>query len=159
MYLNETPNAPNRAEVSRHIKAMDDAAREQRAKEPPSMATPPPTVPAPMPAQVTEKPKTPPPVEQLTPRPPTPARAWYKSAPAWGVGAAGFALVALGGGLAGYGQMRRSDQDTLPSLPERNAAADDAGVFRPTGYALVGVGAAVVVTGVVLFAVAAKQRK
>ena len=143
-YLNELPKAANRDEVKVAIKAMDDAAREQRAKEPP-MGTQP----------LSDRPV----VEVAPPPPPPPPRPWYKNGAAIGIGVGGLVLVAVGGGLAGYGEQQRSAESTLPSLPQRNAAADTAGTMRPVGYALIGVGAAAVVTSVIVFAVGAKTPK
>jgi tetratricopeptide (TPR) repeat protein len=150
VFLNETPNAPNRTEVQKQIKAMDEAAREQRGREPP-MGTQPPSDNPPV-NTTPPPPQTEPPPIVKTEKTEAP-RPWYKNYPAVGVTAAGVVLVAVGAGLTGFGWARRADQDSLPSLPERNSAADDAGVFRPTGYALLGVGGAALVTGIVLFVV------
>jgi tetratricopeptide (TPR) repeat protein len=152
VFLNETPNAPNRVEVQKQIKAMDEAAREQRAKEPPMGTQPPYETP---PGTTTPPPQhiEPPPIVKTEP----PPRPWYKNHAALGLTAAGVGLAVVGVALTGFGWARRGDQDTLPSLPERNSAADDAAVFRPTGYALLGVGGAALVTGIVLFVVKPKR--
>lgn len=161
-FLNESPKAPNREDVKAVIKAMDDAAREQRAKEPPlgtqrpydgPKTTTAPDATATSTSTTTTAGTTT--VRESLP----PARPWYKNGAAMGLTVGGVVLVAVGGGLAGFGEARRSDQSTLPSLPERNRAADDAAVFRPTGYALLGVGAASLVTGVILFSVGSKRSR
>ena len=144
-YLNELPKASNREEVKLAIKAMDDAAREARAKEPP-MGT------QPLSEGHDKLVESPPP-------PPPPDRPWYKNGAGWGVLAAGVAVAAVGGGLAAYGEQQRSAESTLPSLPQRNSAADAAATFRPTGYALIGVGGAALVTGVIWLAVGSRSSK
>jgi Tetratricopeptide repeat len=94
-YRREYANAPNRYEVDRLIKQMDDAIAEDRNKQPPTgtMSTPP--NPSPVPDKVEPAPAatTPAPTEVTATAPPKPSekkRTWI-----WGVvGAVGAVVVA-----------------------------------------------------------------
>jgi tetratricopeptide (TPR) repeat protein len=151
-YLRETPDAPNAADVRRLIASLEQAVahedelRRQTAQETKSTPTAAPFAAAP-PSSAT--PSVPPAAAEAKP--------WHKRPAPWALTMGGVVAAAAGATLIGLGESAASTAQTAPTLPERYGAADDARVFRPTGYALLGVGAAALVTGVVLFAISPRR--
>jgi tetratricopeptide (TPR) repeat protein len=148
-FLRESPNSPKRAEVEALLKTL-----------PPPLATPP----LPVVEKPTEKETRPPPVvvrptvvaqTELAP----PARRWYRSAAGWTMSAIGVAAVAAGAGLAVHGGDLYSQAETAPTLTDQRALGGDASTYRAAGWATLGVGAASVLAGVIVFAVAARKAR
>lgn len=147
-FLRSAPDSPKKPLVEERIREMQNAIERQARFPPPPPApaatqTIAPAAPIATPAVVVAAPK------------PSP---WYRSTAGWTLASTGVVLVAVGGGLAGFGESQLGQITTAPTLPDRQHAHDDAATFRPAGYALIGVGAAALAGATITFAIAHRRR-
>jgi tetratricopeptide (TPR) repeat protein len=138
-YLREAPDAPNAAEVRRLIGGLEeDLVREQQTNKP------------------VEKPAVPPPpaiVATPTSAPPAPTRPWWRNPAGWALVGIGVAAAATGGALLGVAAGDQNNAPHAATLGDARTELEQARTFRPAGFALVGVGAATAVAGVIVLAV------
>jgi tetratricopeptide (TPR) repeat protein len=161
-FLRESQNLPQktRDDVQRLVGEMDDAAREQRAKAPPTGMQPPQEgglTPKPLPPEV---PPTAPPQQPqvVAPPPPAPARPWYKNPAGMALAGGGIVLAAVGAGLLGVANSDESSARNAMTLQNQQSLHNDAKGFQSGGIALLVVGGAATVAGVVVLAVGARHR-
>jgi tetratricopeptide (TPR) repeat protein len=152
-FLNQAPvlTANQRDEVGRLVNQMDNAARDERAKLPPT-GTEPPSV-----TQPTQTAATPPPLQVVQPAPLSLERSrWFTSKTGWALGGSGIVLVAVGAGLLGSA----ASQHSAAVSATTQAAFDDHHSntirFQQIGWPLLGVGGALIVAGVTVFTLHAK---
>jgi len=163
-FLRESQTVPQktRDDVQRLVVEMDDAAREQRAKAPPTGMQPPQegTQPVkPLPPEVppaTTPTATPPQV--TAPPPPPPPRPWYKNPAGMALAGGGIVLAAVGAGLLGLADSDESSARNALTLQNQQSLHNDAKGFQSGGIALLVVGGAATVAGVVVLAVGARHR-
>jgi tetratricopeptide (TPR) repeat protein len=141
-YLREVPEAPNADEVRRLIASLeqDVAGEEQARKQTAEHASPAIALPTPMPTQM------------ATPIAPPP-RPWWRNPAGWGLVGAGVVVAAVGAGLLGAAQVDQNNAPHAATLADARSQLDLAGALRPAGFALVGVGAASLVAGIVVLAI------
>lgn len=154
-YLRETHGtAPNADEVKRITSNLEqDLAREQATKQiPPTGVTPPVAAPAPVP-------EAPPPAVVAPPKPVV-ADTGMSTLRKAGIGVAvgGVVLAAVGIGLAASAPGVAGSADHAGSLASAHDEYNRAGNFNTAGWALIGVGAAAAVVGVVLCVLPHRQR-
>jgi len=171
-FLRESKGLPaaTRDEVQRLMSEMDKAINEARAKQPPTgtrepsdegknqpIPTPTPTpapVPVPVPVPIVEPPPAPAPVVAEVSRP-----KWYRNVAGWSLLGGGVAVAVAGGALLGVSGGVDDDARGATTLQRQSDLHDQAVTYRGTGYALVGVGAAALVAGIVVFAIPAARAK
>lgn len=141
-YLRENPNiATNIAnQVKALIGQMDDAAR-MRATSKPAASTPAPT--ASQSLALTQA--------------PLPMKHWYHSAAGWSCTALGVTFAAVGAGLVAHSAA--IDVSDATSLAGQERLRNDIAAYSTSGWVTVGIGTALVATGIVLFAVSHKKSK
>src|SRR5205823_566745 len=150
------PDAAGRAEVEAKIAELQRAIDQgEHARQGPPEGTLAPKPPAPVePAPAASPAPAPAPASAPT----TlvlrndPRHRWYTSGAGWGRAGSGLALLTIGGGLLGESAALEGDAARAQSQVAHDAAASSAGPYRWSGAALLSVGGALVVGGVVVFA-------
>jgi tetratricopeptide (TPR) repeat protein len=147
-YVSQLPDAPNRDQAMRLAEKMDEADREAKAKTPPTgvMSLQAASAAAPDPAAA---------APQAVDRP---AR-WYRSPLGWSLLGGGLVVAAVGGGLLSHGVDLDHQIASASSRAQAQDLANDRDRFRPAGIALLVVGSAAAVSGVIVFGVAAKRSR
>lgn len=118
--------------VRRLIYTMDEAARHERGKMPP--------------------PGT------IAGSPPTHPRHWYQNATGWSFTSAGVATVIVGGVLLVLASNAGRAAVTAPTLIEQERLLDNDVVYQQAGWSLLSVGAASVVTGVLVLSFGGRKK-
>jgi hypothetical protein len=86
------------------------------------------------------------------------APTWYRSKLGWGLSIAGALVAVAGGSCAGAApSLASSERSAATTEAGFRAAADDARSLQTAGFALLGVGAAALIAGVVVFALRARS--
>ncbi len=140
-----------------------ERARQLRAEQPAQPQTPPATSEphpdsAPLPAEPAVVTPTPPPTTiappptVVAPAPAPTTRSFFKDSAACALTAIGVAGIGVGVGLLAAGELDDHAIASTADLGKRTSLYSQAGVFEPAGYIALGVGAALVVVGVVEWA-------
>lgn len=154
LYLANRPDAPNRDQVARLIDQMDAAAREARAKEPPTGTQPPSTTPPTAPPTT-----TPPPAVATAPAVEVVDTGKTMRLAGLVTAGAGVALVALGGVFAGL-SYQAGNQAYHPSSGIYDHAADERQTnFRNGDIACFVIGGAAVAVGTTVWVLGRKRRE
>ena len=128
-YLRESPDAPNAEEVQKLVLRLDAEILEDRAS------------------------RDAPPEGAVAPAAPAdPPRPWWRNGAGWAVAGAGAGVAVAGGGLLGGSVGIESRARGASTLPEQRDLHGRAQSMEIGGWALLGVGAAITVVGVVLLA-------
>jgi tetratricopeptide (TPR) repeat protein len=141
MFLSETPNAPNRAEVERVMASLEQAIKDEAAAQPPH-ETLPPTPPPQQTAPVVTAPPPPPPERHHT---------W------WMVGVGAALLGAGAAGIATGAGMLAVNGNATCTLATGQVRCPQVYDTAAEGGALLGVGIAAAIGGAVLIAVEEKR--
>ena len=149
LYLANRPDAPNHDQVARLIDQMDEAAKEARAKEPPTGTQAPasaPTTPAPAPIAAA------PAVEVVD---------TGRSMRLAGIVTAGVGvgLVALGGAFAGLSYQAGNDAYHPASGVYDHAADERQGNYRSGGIACFVIGGVAIAAGTTIWVLGRKRRE
>src|SRR5205823_1798748 len=86
------------------------------------------------------------------------ARPWFKKPAGWIILGGGVVLAGVGGGLLGHAADLDSQASRASSLPQERMLVSDRDTFQSAGWALIGVGAAAVVAGAIVFVATAPRR-
>jgi tetratricopeptide (TPR) repeat protein len=159
-YVAKSPSGKYRAAAEQHMQNLEQLIEQKRVAQ----NTPPRDVPSPQEHRETRSDVQPKrtataPAEPVNPPREAPAIVpWYRSSIGWGLSGSGLAVVIGGAGLLGASAARESDAATAASLDDHLRLADDASNFRAGGAAMIGIGGAAIVAGVVVFALEARKR-
>lgn len=158
-YLRESSSLPDakREQIQKLISDMERAQEEERAKQPPTGTQ------APGVTQPTEAHPTTPPSSSQSPMevhtaPATPSRRWYTSKPGWALSASGIVVLGVSVGLLGAAVSEHNaalSAMTQASFDDHHANTVR---FQQAGWPLLGIGGALVVAGVTVFALHSKGR-
>jgi tetratricopeptide (TPR) repeat protein len=135
LFLKEVPNSPYRPMVENILASIEP---KPAAREPARLATPAAQPPVPSETRV-----------ELRARPAS--RPWYKSAAGWTLTGIAVAAIATGAGLAAHGHELATDAPSAMNLSQFRDMRDQGSTFQTAGYSVLGIGAAAVVAGVVVF--------
>jgi tetratricopeptide (TPR) repeat protein len=145
-YLNQSQNAPNRAAVEKLIEQMDEAAKEARAKVPPTGVNAPLATPTTSTAPLA-----------VTAAPPPARSPWYKSTTGWVLTGVGVGVLGVGAGLIGAAVGERDNALAATTQSDFDTHHGRSITFQQAGWPLLGVGAALVVGGTVVLALRARS--
>lgn len=143
-YLREVPGAPNAGEVRRLISGLEEELQHEEQTRKQAAVTATSSAPTPSTPEM-----TPPPA----PAPPPPHHPWWRNPTGWALFGIGVVAGAVGGGLLGGAQIDQRDAPHAATLADARAQLSQASTFRASGFALVGVGAATAVAGIIVLAV------
>jgi tetratricopeptide (TPR) repeat protein len=149
-YLREMPSAPNAAEAQRLVASLEqDVAREElERKQAEANARELEQQRQPQQQQRTAIVSLP----QATASPAPRARPWWKNPAGWALVGVGVAAGATGAGLLVASSNDQNNAPMAATLSNARSLVNEASNFRNAGYALVGVGAASAVAGVLVLA-------
>jgi tetratricopeptide (TPR) repeat protein len=149
-YLREVPSAPNADEVKRLVASLEqDVAREQEERKQADAKT-----------RALEEQRQQQQNEQqaaivappVAESPPT-ARPWWKNPAGWTLVGVGVAAGAAGAGLLVAANNDQSNAPKAATLAGAHSLINEASTFRSAGYAMVGIGGASAVAGVLVLAI------
>ncbi len=146
-YLNKDPRGNKRAEVEQKIAELEELIKKQESSKdgPPVGTADPTTAESPPPKERPAPPVASPPVAQPTPRKASPA--------GWVIGGTGLALGIVGVGLVGGSVSTEHSAKSASYLPTQRDLHSRALDLEAGGWALLGIGVAAVVTGVIVLVV------
>lgn len=155
-YLRESSDVTDaiRAQVQKLIADMQEATAEARAKKPPTGTQPPADVAAAVPAHTTASGATASVVSS-----PADHQAWFTSRTGWLLSGLGLGAVAAGVGLLAGSVGEHNAAVNAPTQSAFDDHHNNTLHFQEAGWPLLGVGGALVVAGVTVFALHAKGRR
>lgn len=142
-FLNSAPDATNRAQVEKLIEQMDQAAKDERSRTPPTGVNPP--------SATTQALRV-----ATAPPPPAIPAPWYRSAAGWSLIGGGAIAIVIGGVLVGHGfDLQNEPYNSLQQQHDLQASATN---YSIGGWTVLGVGAGALVSGSVVFGIQQHRR-
>lgn len=143
-YLVEAPNGSFRDDALKQIRDLEEAIAKKQAAQ----VSPPRGVPSAKDESTSTL------VEGTKPR-----RHWYQNRPALFLTGGGLAVAAVGTAVALHGLAYSHDADTAVTLPLQREFGQKSTNFEVAGVIVAGVGAAALVTGIVIFALEGRKQR